>query len=292
MKALVTGGSGFLGAHLVEALLRAKIDVAVYDLAEPPFGQQEVTYFHEDILDLEALNKAYQGCDLAFHTAAIANIDDTRKKPIETMEVNVVGTSKCLQAATQANMKRFLFASTIYVAGSMGSFYRISKQAGEQLCKTFYEEFGLPYTVVRYGSLYGTKANEWNMIYKICRDILTKGEYAYYGTGEEVREFIHIEDAARGTVQVSLNPDFIGKAVLITGHQRMKMRELFELVREIMGNRAKFSYLQNDEHVHYKTTPYLFEPDIPLRVNMEHYVDISEGVLGCLKEVEKELRSS
>lgn len=295
MKALVTGGSGFLGKHLVKELLKQGHETVVYDLEIPPEFQENnqslsnLVYIKGNILDYESLVHAMQDCDVVFHTAAIADLDITRAIPRQTMHVNVVGTANCLDAAKNAGIKRFLFASSVYTAGKWGSFYRVSKQAGESLCKTFYEEYGLKYTVLRYGSLYGRDANHWNFIYGVCKDLLTKGEYTYISPKNSVREYIHIFDAARETVRISRDPEFENKAVLITGHQRMKIEEFFTMLKEIIGKDVKINYTPAEQHKHYIITPYSFEVDVPVRVNLNTYVDISEGILDCLREVQKEL---
>lgn len=295
MKALVTGGSGFLGRHLVRELLRLNHDVVIYDLTTPPEYQSQcnesshLSCIRGDILDFENLNNAIQGCDVVFHTAAIADLDKTRFVPRQTMNVNVVGTANCLEAAHNAKIKRFLFASSVYTAGRWGSFYRVSKQAGESLCKTYYEEYGLPYTILRYGSLYGRDANHWNFIYGVCKALLTKGEFTYISPPDSVREYIHIFDAARETVRISEDRDFENKAVLITGHQRMKIEEFFTMLKEIIGKDVTIRYTPAEQHKHYVITPYSFEVDVPIRVNLTTYVDISEGILDCLCEVQKEI---
>lgn len=295
MKALVTGGSGFLGRHLVKELLRLNYDTIVYDLDNPPEyralakGTSPLKYVIGDILDFETLEKAMKGCDVVFHTAAIADLDKTRLMPRQTMHVNVVGTANCLEAAKNACVKRFLFASSVYTAGKWGSFYRVSKQAGESLCKTFYEEYRLPYTIIRYGSLYGRDSNHWNFIYGVCKALLTKGEFTYISSKDSVREYIHIFDASRETVRISGDPEFANKAVLITGHQRMKIEEFFTMLTEIIGKDVKIHYTPAKQHKHYVITPYSFEVDVPIRVNLTSYVDISEGILDCLREVQKEL---
>lgn len=295
MKALVTGGSGFLGRHLVKELLRQGYDTTVYDLHIPPElwgnapGRSHLECISGDILDYESLNNAMQGCDIVFHTAAIADLDKTRLVPRQTMHVNVVGTANCLEAARDAGVGRFLFASSVYTAGKWGSFYRVSKQAGESLCKTFYEEYGLKYSILRYGSLYGRDANHWNFIYGVCKALLTKGEFTYISSVDSVREYIHIFDAARETVRIARDPEFENKAVLITGHQRMKIDEFFTMLKEIIGKDVKINYTPAEQHKHYVITPYSFEVDVPVRVNLTSYVDISEGILDCLREVQKEL---
>lgn len=290
-RALVTGGAGFLGSHIAAVLLKQDVEVVIFDVVPPTDQTTGCVYVQGDVSDTDDLKRAFEDCDYVFHTAAIANIDETRMMPVQTMEVNVVGTARCLEAACEAGVKRFILASSIYVSGKLGSFYRVSKFAGELLCQTYYDEFNLPYTIVRYGSLYGRKANKWNFVYRLCREVLKDRVISYYGTGDEVREFINVEDAARETVHVALQEEYAGKAVLVTGHQRMRMREFFDLVNEILGYRVDIKFLGNHDHRHYKTTPYSFEPELPVRINMRHYVDISEGILGCLEEIQKGLQA-
>lgn len=295
MKALVTGGSGFLGHHLVKELVKHRIKTIVYDVRDPPeisdkgSIQSLCTYIKGDVLDYEQITKAMQSCDYVFHTAAIADVDQARKIPGKTMEVNVIGTTNCLDAARENGVKRFLFASTVYVSGNRGSFYRLSKQTCESLCKTYHEEFGLEYTIIRYGSLYGRQPNHWNFIYGVCKSLLTTGEFTYSSSPDAIREYIHINDAARETVRIANDNQFANTAVLITGHQRMKMREFFDMVEEILGNEVRIHYAPSDNNPHFVITPYSFEIDVPVRVNLSTYVDISEGILDCLKEVQKEL---
>ena len=294
MKALVTGGSGFLGRYLIRELLKQGYETIAFDRAKsgksfPP--NPGLSHIKGDIQNLEALGRAMDGCDLVFHTAAIADLDEARKKPVDTMEVNVVGTAKCLEAARRAGVKRFLYASSVYTSGRHGSFYRVSKQAGESLCRTYQEEFQLPYTILRYGSLYGREPNHWNFIYSLCREILTKGEYTYASPPNSVREYIHIQDAARETVRIATDPRFENLPVLITGHQRVTVKQLFDMIQEIVGHPISIHYIPAERTRHYIMTPYSLETEIPIRVNLSTYVDINEGILDCLREVQKELEA-
>ncbi|MFA4850522.1 MAG: NAD(P)-dependent oxidoreductase [Methanoregula sp.] len=295
MKVLVTGGTGFLGSYIVKELVKSKTDVVVYDKNPPKninmacMDSDHFTYINGDVLDYDAVYNAMKYCDIVIHTAAIANLDKARSLPVKTMEVNVVGTVNCLEAARNLGVKRFIYASSVYTAGKWGSFYRVSKQTGESLCKTFYEEFGLEYTIVRYGSLYGRDANEWNPIYKVLKALFTTNEYTYISSKDAVREYIHIYDAARETVRIAQASQFANKAVLITGHQKMKVEEFFSIIGEIIGKKIVIHYTPADKHKHYVMTPYSFQADISERVNLSTYIDISEGILDCLKEIQKEL---
>ena len=286
MKALVTGSSGFLGSHIVDRLRDLDCKVVAYDLKKPHRADVEIVL--GDIKDREKLSNAASECDYIFHNAAIASIEDTRKAPVETMEVNVMGTVNVLEAARIAGVKRCAFASSVYVSGDTGSFYKVSKVTGELLCETYEKEFGMSYTLIRYGSLYGRRSSDWNMVYNICKQLLEKGEYRYYGSGEEVREFVNVEDAARESVNVTMDEQFKNKIVMITGHQRMRMKDFFMMLSEMLPNDVKI-YYENHDHEHYKITPYKYRRELPIRVNMAKFIDIGEGILACLEEVEREI---
>ena len=86
-----------------------------------------------------------------------------------------------------------------------------------------------------------------------------------------------------------MDNEFINKSVLITGHQRLKMKEFFDMIQEILGKEIKINYSTSKHQRHYVRTPYSFDIDVPVRINLSSYVDISEGILDCLREVQKEL---
>lgn len=293
-RVLVTGGSGFLGSYIIRDLISAGIETVSYDIRVPPpidgldNNSPLFTFILGDIRDANALGIAMEGCDTIFHIAALANLDKARRLPVETMEMNVVGTAICLHTAHLHNVSRVVYASSVYTAGRWGSFYRVSKQAGEALCRTFYEEMGLPYTIVRYGSLYGRDANHWNPIYGICKSILETGEYTYISSKEAMREYIHIIDASRETVRVSKDDRYVNKTVMITGHQRISVDELFRMIEEILGKKIIIHYTPQESHKHYVMTPYSLEMDMPERITMSHYIDISEGIVDCLRMILKE----
>jgi UDP-glucose 4-epimerase len=297
MRVLITGGSGFLGRYLTKELMKRKITTVVYDTTLPDAKKEtdryskNITYIKGDILDFKSLRKVMKECDLVFHTAAIAEIDEARRDPIRTINVNVMGTVNCLEAARLSGVERVLYASSVYASGNKGSFYRVSKQTGEALCKTYSDDFGLKYTILRYGSLYGRESNHWNFIYGVCKDLLVKGEYSYASSPDAVREYIHIDDAARETIRIAYDKEYINKSVLITGHQRLKMREFFETIQEILGKPITIHYESAKKQRHYIRTPYSFDVEVPIRINISNYVDINEGILDCLKEVREELNN-
>ena len=161
-KAVVFGGSGFLGSHVADALSVAGLDVVVFDRSSSSFLKSEQKMVVGDILDMGLVQDTVDGSDYVYNFAAVADIAQATEDPIKTIECNVLGTAKILEACRLVGVKRFLFGSSIYVYSNHGSFYRTSKQSAELLIENYSQDFGIDYTILRYGSLYGPRANKFN----------------------------------------------------------------------------------------------------------------------------------
>ena len=154
-----------------------------------------------DIMNLEEVTKAIQGASVVYNFAAIADIDEANEKPLATAEVNILGNMNVLEASRLSGVRRFIFASSVYVYSESGSFYRASKQAAERFIETYQDRYGLDYTILRYGSLYGRRTDDRNGIYRMLHEAIEQRSITYKGSGEAIREYIHVEDAARMSVQ-------------------------------------------------------------------------------------------
>ena len=286
--AVVFGGSGFLGSHVCDELTRAGYRVRVCDLVESPhlaLGQEMVVC---DILDPESLRGAVKGADYVYNFAGLADIDDARNKPVETVQLNVLGNTHILEACREAGVGRYIFASTVYVYSEKGSFYRASKQASERIIEAYQDRFGIDYTILRYGSLYGRRADRRNGIYRILHSALTEGHVTYSGTGDEQREYIHVSDAARLSVRI-LGEEYANQHVVLTGPYPYRVRDLMEMVREIMGNKPDIRFQNQPLGGHYKITPYAFLPRMGTKLVGESYTDMGQGLLDCLAEMHDSL---
>jgi UDP-glucose 4-epimerase len=239
--ACVIGGGGFLGSHVADQLVTAGYAVRVFDRNPSRWlsdGQQMIV---GDILDPNALDAALAGCEVAYHFAALADLNEALDKPVQTAQVNVLGTVNALEAARRAELRRFLYASTVYVYSREGGFYRVSKQAAENYVEEYQRTFGLDFTILRYGSLYGPRADASNGLNIIVRRALEQGKISYVGDSESVREYIHVEDAARASV-VALGEEFRNESVVLTGHQPMRMLDLLKMLAEIMGTAGSVDF--------------------------------------------------
>ena len=287
IKVVVFGGSGFLGSHVADALTKAGYDVRIFDLEESRFIHDNQEMIIGDILDLPAVSNAIKGCDYVYNFAGMADIEEAHKKPIETIESNVLGTTTILEGCRKHKIKRFIFASSMYVYGKAGSFYRSSKQACELIIENYNELFKVPFTVLRYGSLYGTRANDKNYIYKIVKQAITKGKIVSFGEGEDLREYIHVDDAARYSVEI-LSKEFENQYVIFTGNQSMRRKDLLLMINEMLGNKIKIEYEPKESPLHYEITPYSFEPKIAKKYISNYYLDLGQGLLQVINDVYKE----
>lgn len=288
MKAIVFGGSGFLGSHVADALTSAGYETIIFDIKKSRYLQKGQAMLVGNILDKKAVEKAVSGCDVVYNFAGMADIEEAHLKPVETVENNILGNTIILEACRLSQVKRFVFASTVYVYSDAGSFYRSSKQACELIIENYHEVFGLPYTILRYGSLYGPRAGETNWVYKILKQAVTEGKITRYGDGEEIREYIQVEDAARCSVMI-LAKEFENQSVIITGYQPIRVKDIMIMIKEMLGNKIELEFLPTDSSLHYEITPYIFSPKIARRFVSNSYLDLGQGLLQCLEEIYRKL---
>jgi UDP-glucose 4-epimerase len=290
MKILVTGGSGFLGSHIADALSAAGHDVIVFDRKPSAWLRSRQTMVVGDVLDSAAVQRAMEGCKAAYHLAAIADIGEAMNQPRAAVEVNVIGTLNMLEAARATSLERFVFASSVYVYSNQGSFYRTTKQACEALVGDYQERFGLEFTVLRFGSLYGPRADDSNYIHHLLTQAITQRRIDHYGTGDEVREYIHVLDAAAMSVDV-LSPEFANQFIHLTGRERMASRDMMKMISEILGGDVAVTFRATDLPGHYLQTPYNYTPKLGRRFVRNTYIDLGCGLLECMKDIEIRRRS-
>ncbi|HEU4780710.1 MAG TPA: NAD(P)-dependent oxidoreductase [Steroidobacteraceae bacterium] len=285
--ACVIGGGGFLGSHVADELVTGGYVVRIYDQVPSRWlraGQQMVV---GDILDLKALQSAVAGCEVVYNFAALADLNEALDKPLRTVEVNVLGTVNALEASRLAGVQRFVYASTVYVYSREGGFYRCSKQAAESYVEEYQRTYGLDFTILRYGSLYGPRADESNGLYIIVRKALEQGSISYVGDSESVREYIHVEDAARSSV-VALGEEFRNQSVVLTGSQPMRVLDLLKMLAEIMGIAGNVDFRDEKYAGHYVRTPYAYLPKLGRRFSPAMHVDLGQGLLQLIDDVRAE----
>jgi UDP-glucose 4-epimerase len=283
-NSIVFGGSGFLGSHLADELINIGHNVTIFDLKKSQYLLQNQKMIVGDIMNVNDVENAVKGMDYVYHFAAIADIGKAKENVSESANFNIMGTINVLNACVKFKIERFVFSSTIYVYSDHGSFYRVSKQASELYIENYSNEYDLDYTILRYGSLYGTRANSFNFINSAIIQALSEGKIIRKGDGQETRDYINVKDAAKLTVEI-LGQRYKNQHVMITGSQSLKVINMLEMIKEMMDNKVELVFNNESMDGHYKLTPYSFKPKVALKITPKDFHDIGQGILECIYEV-------
>lgn len=273
-----------MGSHVADQLTVAGHEVLIYDRNPSPWLKHGQNMQVGDLLAFESLKEAINGCGAVYNFAALADLNDALDKPIETVKINVLGNVNVLEACRQQGIKRFIYASTVYVYSREGGFYRCSKQAAEHYVEEYQQVYGLDYTILRYGSLYGPRADHSNGLYRIIRNALETGLIRYEGSPDSLREYIHVEDAARASV-TALGEDFRNQSVVLTGQEPMRVLDLLETLAEILGLKNAVEFIPGEQAGHYVRTPYAYQPKLGRKYALPLHVDLGQGLLQLIDEV-------
>jgi UDP-glucose 4-epimerase len=286
-KFLVTGASGFLGSHMVDRLLQLGAKVIAFDLKRSRFlnpNAEVILGRLEDPIQLEQITK---DVDIVYHFAAIADIEESAKRLNDVVQTNILGSTLLIQACIKNKVKIFNFASTMYVYSNEGSFYRVSKQCVENIIEELGRNSHLDYRILRFGSIYGPRAQEWNGLKSYVIDAWLKDKVELKSNGTAKREYIHVDDAISLSIE-ALNSSYANKSLVITGNQSVTSHELIDMLSEILGKKISVAHVQNRLEDHYVLTPYNYTPKPGVKITRNQYVDFGQGLLEVLTEVHKE----
>lgn len=286
MKAVIFGGAGFIGSHVADYLLEKGFEVKIFDVCESKYLKPGHEMIVGDILDFDQVQKAVCSCDYVYNFAGIADIDEALNKPVETVKLNILGNVHILEAVKTSKCKRFIYASTLYVYSNSGGFYKCSKQSSEIYIETYNRHFGIDYTIMRFGTIYGPRADFRNSVYRYIDEAIREKKITFKGTGDELREYIHVRDVAHLCYDV-LKDEFKNQNVLISGHTPMKTRDLLNMISEIITPGVEIIYkpVSNPNEIHYKVTPFTFSPKIAKKLISNCYLDMGQGLLECINEI-------
>ena len=284
----ILGGSGFLGSHVADKLSEIGHDVAVVDRLRSVWLRKDQEMVIADLLDPNSIDKAIDGAEIVYNFAGLADLNQALTMPVKTIELNVLGNMYVLEACKKAGVDRYLFASSIYVYSREGGFYRCSKQSAEHYIEEYQNVYGLNYTILRYGSLYGPRSGEDNGLFRIIRDALIQGKISYEGDPESVREYIHVEDAANSSV-TALGTDFLNQSVILTGQQSMRVSDLLSMLSEILGFQQAPEFRGEDYAGHYVRTPYAYQPKLGRKYSPSNHVDLGQGLLQIIDDIRRQL---
>ena len=266
-RVLVTGGGGFIGSHLTEALLRKGHEVRVLD--DFSTGKRENLIFENhypsldivegDIRDLALCQKVMEGTDYVFHQAALPSVQRSVEDPLGSNAVNVGGTLNILLAARDAKVKRVMYASSSSIYGDTPTLpkredmslmplspYALQKYAGEQYCRLFSQLYGLETVSLRYFNVFGPRQDP-NSVYsavipRFIEALLHRRSPIVYGDGEQSRDFTYIDNVVQANVLAMSAPRLQGEGVNIACGQRISLNQLLAILKKLIQSERPVVY--------------------------------------------------
>lgn len=255
---LVTGGAGFIGSHLVDAVLRQGDRVRVLDNFSTGRRENlahvmsEIELIEGDIRDAAAVRAATAGVDYVLHQAALPSVQRSVQDPLTTNEVNVTGTLTVLQAAREADVKRVVVASSSSVYGDSSTLpkheamptapkspYATSKLAAERYALSFCTVYGLPTVALRYFNVFGPRQDPTSQYSAVIPKFITamlKGEPpTIYGDGTQSRDFTYVANVVSANLLACEREEAIGQALNIACGERYTLLELHAELQRILG---------------------------------------------------------
>jgi UDP-glucose 4-epimerase len=265
MNCLVVGGAGFIGSHLVDALIKAGHSVRVFDnlstgrMVNIQHHGRSLEFYQGDIRDAEQVREACRGIEVVFHEAAISSVVQSMRDPRTTHDINVTGTANILEAAGDAGVKHFIFASSAAVYGHHAnpvkvetletrpvSRYGLSKLVGEDLCRFYADFFEMQVTCLRYFNVYGPRQTAHSdyagVISIFINTLLNGGNPTIYGDGGQTRDFINVKDIVEANLLAMQRSDYRFEIFNVGSGMQYSILELLENLRNITGATFEIDY--------------------------------------------------
>lgn len=258
-RALVTGGAGFIGSHLVEALLARGCSVAVIDnlstgrMENLAAARDRIDFHRADIGDPEALSTAVAGCEVVFHLAALVSVVQTVEAPVDSARINEMGTLEVLEAARRAGVRRTILASSSAVYGNDAAVpnrenmapapmspYAVQKRTGELYARLYNDLYGMETVCLRYFNVYGPRqdpSSPYSGVVSIFMDRAMAGKPpVIYGDGGQSRDFVYVQDVASANLLAATVPGAAGGIFNIGTGKPVTVNDLWQRIRTVAGS--------------------------------------------------------
>lgn len=267
VRSLVTGVAGFIGSHIAERLIKKGHEVLGVDCftdyyarsikeknLKGLFKEQRFAFLQANLLETN-LRELLTNVDYIFHQAAQAGVRSSWGGEFEIYTShNVLATQKLLEACKGLGIKRFIYASSSSVYGDSEELplreesflrpispYGVTKLAGENLCYSYWKNYQIPVTSLRYFTVYGPRQRPDMAFHKFMRALLTDKDIEIYGSGDQTRDFTFISDAVFGNM-LAMESNIVGQVFNIGGGSRVSVNEVLDSIQKITGKTAKIVY--------------------------------------------------
>ncbi len=283
-RVILIGGNGFLASHLAKYFVKKKYEIIIFD---KKFNKQKlkfVQYIRGDILRKSNLIKLLKKNDIVYHFAAVSDLDEAQKNHLKAIEVNIMGTVNILEACIKKKVSKLIFSSSIYARSEQGGFYSTTKLSSEMLIERYSKKFNLKYSILRFGSIYGTNSNNFNTIKKLITQGIREKKITRYTKGNEIRNYINVEDASKICAEIS-KKKYDNKYFDLLGNKKFKMKEVVKIIsNELNVKKVEFIDNKKDEN-HYLVNPYTYKLRKGINLKLFNQIDFINGIKKIIKEI-------
>ena len=235
-KILVTGGSGFIGKHVVNSLVKRNYKVTILDLINPK--RKDVKFVKGSILNKKLIKSLLKKNKLVFHLAALSDINKTIKTPTKTILVNILGTERLLEESQKSNVKRFIFASTYYPSkDNVKNIYTTSKNTSELMIKNYNLLYGLNYTILKYPTAYGPGNRQVDAISIFVKKALRNLNIIIHGSGKQKRNYVHVHDIGEGSM-LGLKKKLENRIFFLGSKKNIKIINIAKMIIRLTNSKS------------------------------------------------------
>lgn len=286
MRILITGGSGFLGSYIALEALKKNYKVIVCDKKiSNKIIDKNIKYIKCDLSSSHKIKKIIKKNDIIYHLAGISDIDYAILNPLNTINTNILGTASLLEICKKKKIKKFIFASSIYVHSDIGSFYRITKKTSELLIEEYAKKFGIKFTILRFGSVYGPGQSIKNNISNMVYNALKFKKLIYSGDKASERSFVFVKDVAEAAIKI-ISKKFDNKVILLIGRKKVKVKKILKIIKSIQSLKGNFIF-KNIQKNHYSKSPYSYKEMKENKFYIQKSTQLEIGIAKTIDYIKK-----
>ena len=259
-----------------------------FDILPNPLIHSNSEFIQGSILDKDLILKAMKGIDIVYHFAAMTDLDIVNNNAAQAIEVNIAGTTNVLDACIQHKVDQFTFSSSVYVYSTFGGVYKSTKQACELLIQDYDKMHNLNYRILQLGSVYGPGSKKTNLINRMITEAMTKKQIKHYGTGQEERKYIFVEDVIKTIIALADNK-FNKKKIILLGNKAIQISDLIDRIASHFKEDIQKIFKKEGYEIHYQSSPFQKETNDAIFFELKSPTSLQDGLKQTIQFIQEEI---